>query len=315
MKTTSILQAIFVCIALSFAEFVAAQPEAVPDPEDIEMDPDVIPEEQPADDNQDRGGEDDVGNAPGPDIAASFVTMDRGSAGSRVGGALSISLLGDEAGDTTGIRLDAFGQHELTSAPISIYWAVPLSIASVSDSTETGLGNMEGGALYVMPAFGHSIVLRGGITLPTADAGPGFGANVSGVFSRLTDFASISPETLWLRASGSAMRQLGRLFYRVDVGLDLPLSSADGFDAKTLLRINGAAGFQLSSLTITGELVTTGRLASDGDLVSERFLHTLAGMVHFPIRKISCYAGFVTPLDSDFIGEVFVVTAGATFNL
>ena len=294
------------------------------EPDDFSFDPDVVDEGSNPGSNpseQERSARAPVARetpatpeSGSPEVPLRFITMDRGAAGSEVGGAFSVSLASDEVGSSNGFRFDAHGRHALQQVPLSIYWAVPLSIASFQDDTEMALGNIEGGVLHLLSHANHTIVLRGGLTLPTASADAGFFANLSGLFVRLADVAAISPETLWLRTSGSALGRAGRIVYRLDLGLDLPLSDADGFEAEVFLRVNGAVGLQLGRVQISTELVTSGAITGDGDL-TDRFFHSLAGAIHFPIRHVQAYAGLITPLDSDFIGEVFVLTAGAALPL
>ncbi|HTM19186.1 MAG TPA: hypothetical protein VL172_01720 [Kofleriaceae bacterium] len=100
-------------------------------------------------------------------------------------------------------------------------------------------------------------------------------------------------EVTWLRLGGSLLHRRGNLFLRADGGLDVPLADGD-FDADPLVRANVGGGIQIGTLSLAGELVTTG--TTNGD-VDEQFRHTLAGTVALDTGSLRPYGAIIVPLD------------------
>lgn len=195
-----------------------------------------------------------------------FGTMDRFDEQTKF--ATSLSYVGyDEdwfaGADITVIRFDLFGQYILPEG-YGGYGMVPLNYVSIgfdgdSDS-ETGIGNIELGGLYLIPGD-VPVVLRGGLALDTADDDTaGFG-----LISRLTDIPSATPGTTWLRLSASPIVRRGNAFFRADFGIDVPIAEDEGTDFDPLLRINIGGGIETGQLALIGELLSVTTTEDDAD--------------------------------------------------
>jgi len=87
----------------------------------------------------------------------------------------------------------------------------------------TAVGNLEGGALYALHGGASDLLLRLGLSLPTASSSDRDGtfANILAAYARPTDFALAWPRTMWIRASASPVVWSGPAILRADAGLDL----------------------------------------------------------------------------------------------
>jgi hypothetical protein len=245
-----------------------------------------------------------------------FITMDRMDRTSRIGGQIGFPVLhGDGLENVTFLRTELYGQGawEISDNAAGIYGHFPVSHALISEGgeDETALANLELGGFFVVGAEQVDLVLRGGLSLPTADDGfVGQLTNVFSSFDRLTDIAGIYPDTLWFRLSVSPIvKASDELTFRADAGVDIPVDAGDNAFDEVLAHFNFGLGFAVAEqVGLSAELVNVASLAGDYDF-EDRFLHTLA----FGIRglgKIQPYFAFVLPLDSDINDELFVLTAG-----
>jgi hypothetical protein len=246
-----------------------------------------------------------------------FATMDRQDGESAIGGALGWTFFdNDGPGDISTLRLDIYG-HYVSESGLGGYGQLPVSFLFVDDvpglDDETGIGNLEGGVLYVIPSGAIDFVLRGGITLPTADDDEGIIPNVFGTWPRLTDVALAFPETFLLRLSASPIFRSGQFVLRLDGGVDFSVSS-DGEEPDPVLRLNVGGGIDTGTFAVLGELVTIGNVGDDDVEVDENdedFLHTLSVSARFRAGAIEPGVALGFPLD-DSIREFmdFFVIAG-----
>jgi hypothetical protein len=251
-----------------------------------------------------------AGSAAAQPMAGSptFATMDRQDGESKIGAALGWTFFDIPGpGDLSALHVDIYG-HYVGASGLGGYGQVPLGFAFADnaepfeDDSESAIGNVEGGLLYMIASGPHDFVLRGGITLPTADDDlNGFYANILSMYSaRLTDIALAYPETLWLRLSASPILRSGQLVFRIDGGLDVALSTDNMDEPDPLLRLNVGGGVDTGSFAILGELVTIGDLGDDSAAVDENdedFLHTLAISARFRAGSIEPGVALGFPLD------------------
>jgi len=183
------------------------------------------------------------------------------------------------SGDATGYRLDFHGQI-VTPTGLGGYGTLPVLFGSVDmgngSESDAAVGNLELGGLYALQLPLQTVVLRGGIALPTNrsdDFGTDF-AVLTNLFSDLTNLALMAPKTTTLRLSASAGGQSGLLYYRGDVGVDLFVDSP-GNNPDPIFHMNVAGGLDLGAAAAGLELVT---LANTDDSTGggESFVHTLA---------------------------------------
>jgi hypothetical protein len=156
------------------------------------------------------------------------------------------------------------------------YGVVNINYVSADGDSETGIGNLEVGGLYVLPGS-TPIILRGGLVLATADeddASP----NVVGFLARFNDLPQNFASTTWLRLSGHPIIRSGNLFFKADVGLDIPIDDDDtGID--TLVRLNVGGGIETGGVAIMGELVNV--YSTDDDLLGDQLVNTIAVTARF----------------------------------
>lgn len=234
-------------------------------------------------------------------------TMDRQDGESKIGASLGWTFFDDETiGDISALHVDIYG-HYVGASGLGGYGIIPLSFVFVDnvepfqDDSESAIGNVEGGVLYVVPSGPHDFVLHGGITLPTADDDlDGFIANALATLGpRLTDIALAYPQTFWLRFGVSPILRSGQLVFRLDGGLDFALSTDNGDEPDPLLRLNAGGGIDTGSFALLGELVTIGTLGDEDATIedNEDFFHTLAISARFRAGSIEPGIALGFPLD------------------
>lgn len=264
-----------------------------------------------------------AGSAAAQPVAGSptFATLDRQDGESKIGASFGWTFFdNDDPGDLSALRVDIYG-HYVGMSGLGGYGIVPLSFAFVDnaepfgDDDESAIGNVEGGMLYVIPSGTTDFVLRGGITLPTADDDArGIATNFFATWPRLTDVAHYVPETVWLRLSASPIFRSGQFVARLDGGLDVALSTDNYDEPDPVLRLNVGAGVDTGTVAVLGELVSIGNLGdadSAVDLGDEDFLHTLAISARFRAGSIEPGVAIGFPLDDavrDFM-DFFVIAS------
>ncbi len=235
----------------------------------------------------------------GGGLGPGYVFMDKIEAHSMFSADVGITTWN---GDATGYRLDLHGQL-ITLGGIGGYATIPVLFGSVDtgngSESDSAVGNLELGALYALQLPLQTVVLRGGIALPT-NRSDDFNTDYAvllNLFSDLTNLALVAPKTTTLRLSASVGGQTGLFYYRGDLGADLFLDSP-GNNPDPILRINVAGGLDLGSAAAGIELVT---LANTDDTTgNESFVHTLALTGRYtqgPVRP-GLAIGF--PLDDTF---------------
>lgn len=247
-----------------------------------------------------------------------FATLDRQDGESKVGGAFGWTFFdNDGPGDISALRIDVYG-HYVGQSGLGGYGILPLSFLFVDDDVagtddESAIGNVEGGVVYVIPSGMTDFVLRGGITLPTADDDEGLIANFLAAWPRLTDVALAYPETFWLRLSASPIFRSGQFVVRLDGGIDIAVSTDNGDEPDPVLRLNVGAGVDTGSFAVLGELVTIGNIGDDDATIEddddEDFLHTLAISGRFRAGSLEPGIALGFPLDEavrDFM-DFFII--------
>lgn len=228
-----------------------------------------------------------------------FATLDRMDGQSRWGidGGLTFFDNRANGGNSAhGLRLDLHGQY-VGQSGFGGYACVPVSWLLIDNANDqNGVGNIEGGVLYAIPAGQNfDVILRGGLTLPTANTDQGSLANILAGYGRITDIALAAPQTTWARLSASPVVRSGRLFFRLDAGVDAPISS--DVNADSLLRLNVGVGFDTGTVAVAAELANVfdaGNTNSAGD----NSLSTLAVSAQFGSGSTVPMVALVLPLNN-----------------
>jgi hypothetical protein len=248
------------------------------------------------------------------DIAPSFATLDRQDAATRFGVQVGFSKLDRVAiDDAFFMRFDLYGQYVIPDSKIGIYAQLPISRGFVSDTvgeSTTAIGNFDVG-VYGMPTGGNDLILRAGLMLGTASDGANdLATNSVTAYERLTDLPLAAPNLTMLRLSASTVQQRDMLFFRADLGLDLVIDQDRNSDQDIYGRLNVAGGVRLPAVDVSLELATYGVLdGPEQPSLSARFLHT--GAIALRSRGThQFHAGFVTPLDDELRGEIWILSLG-----
>ncbi|MFT3697743.1 MAG: hypothetical protein QM831_31680 [Kofleriaceae bacterium] len=191
-----------------------------------------------------------------PDLPPpAFVAIDSFDDQTRAGAELSL-------GNALGAQVHA----QYVDAPTGFggYLQMPFAFASSMGDTQSAIGALEVGALY-LPRFDiqhFKLVTRAGLTLPTtsSDAAPI-------ALARQQDIANLNdyePRNISLRLSVSPIVYAGRFFARGDLGVDINLARYEDFDSRqnTLYRVDAGVGVMFASLAVMAELAT---ISADGN--------------------------------------------------
>ncbi len=253
--------------------------------------------------------------ASGTAAAGPFVNIDRQDDTSRAGGELTYLVVDDDGilnDDITLLRFDAHGQYIDPASGAGGYLTVPIGYGSGNGESETALGDIEVGGIYnIKTATDVSIVLHGGLLLPTAsDENDSAAIGALSSYLRAHDFYQFIPKGTTLRLAASPMIKSGKVFARLDVGVDLNIDSADDDNADPGIHFNAGVGFWAGeTVALTGELSTM--TISDDNEGDDDSIANLAFGARFFAGSVAPYLGLIFPLDddvSDFID--FGITVG-----
>jgi hypothetical protein len=217
--------------------------------------------------------------APGPDATFDPISMDRLTPETTFGVDFGYEVWDEPAGyrDLTVFGLN-IGGHYMTPGGLGGYLAVPLSYIGVDipvlgiNDSELALGNVEAGIAYAKRFRGNtSLVLHGGVALPTADDDGAGAFQAFASVPRFGDLVQRWPNSTWLRFGLSPMGKAGALFWRADVGLDLALDDDNNNDISPAFHLNVGGGVDLGAAQLLGELVTN-VLDSAGDDTASTFM-------------------------------------------
>lgn len=221
-----------------------------------------------------------------------FTTMDWGDALSRALIMASFSV--DDSAEAW--RFDFHGQY-VHKQRFGGYISVPLSHrredADIglpsTEQARTKTGNLELGGLYNGKISGRtSFVLRGGAVLPTGhDEQP---ANQVNPFVRTTDMIAMRAQTASLRASASLIGRRGVMFFRVDGGFDVPISSPDNGVDGAVFRLNTGIGAETGPIMMLAELTNT---SGESEFINNFALTTT--VIHF--GSVQLGATVIVPFD------------------
>ncbi|NVB83097.1 MAG: hypothetical protein HOV81_32260 [Kofleriaceae bacterium] len=194
-----------------------------------------------------------------------FTLLDRFDEDSRVGADVTYQTV---VGNRYFVRGDVHAHYIDDRYHIGGYAQVQRWYSRRPTPTETerydGTGSPELGLLYAMqPWTRTSLVLRAGVTLPTVEeSGTYMGVNAQ--VNRPTDLFQHRPGGS-IRLSASSITHAGAWFGRVDVGIDQVFMQHYDHDARTGVRGNLGAGYDLERAAIMAE-VSTLTVRTNGEL-------------------------------------------------
>jgi hypothetical protein len=182
------------------------------------------------------------------------------------------------------------------------YFALPVVFSTIPDKDKnTTIGGAQLGAFYVrsftVQEEGRLTTIgRAGAILPTASSTlRGMITNSLNGHARIADLPAIFADTTWGRASGSVEYRKGALFGRVDLGVDVPLSSPDTSDPETLYRFGFGGGVRARSFAVSVELMNV-RFAELPWSHPSGTHHSVAAGIHFPSDSLTLSLAVVAPV-------------------
>ncbi len=242
-----------------------------------------------------------------------FATLDRIDDRSSAIADLTLAFFDNDFSDATGVGLTLHGNVFFTPN-LGGFATIPFSrIIADNVDDESALGGIELGVLYTPKMNGPtSMIIRGGLVLPTADED---GTALFTGLARITDLIYGVPDYTSLRLSASLKGRSGQMFWRFDGGLDVPFYTGEGeepSDFDPLIRLNVAAGFDAGAVAIAAELVnlgTTGDIATNND----RFIHTVGLSATLRSSGVEPMIAISVPLGNDFDSFIdYSIIAGLT---
>lgn len=218
-------------------------------------------------------------------------------------------------GDGSVFRLDLSGEYAIGSSGFTAYGVIPLAHLNADLVDAIGPGNLEGGATYALHSGWSDLLLRAGLTLPTASSSDSDGAfaNILAALARPTDFALAWPRTTWIRVSASPIVRSGLAVLRADAGFDLAVAALDDeLDSPDpLLRANLAGGVDTGRFAALAELSAITGVGSDDDvgIYEQDITYTGAVSAHLRGGTLEPSLAVGLPLNSDFrdLVSLFVV--------
>jgi hypothetical protein len=209
-----------------------------------------------------------------------FATLDRVGNRTSLGAELALmdfKTLSFFGGETTfsASRLDLHGRYVHASGA-GFGFELPVTFFSDDDGEdrETVVGNLSLDGLYRVQRGNTQIFLRAGVVLPTSDEDGELGL-FSGL-NRVTDFTTTVPETVALRFSVSPQYDVGPIFLRGDVGVDLLFDTDDGDlgeedETHTLAHANVAVGYDTGPVDIAAEIANQHLFSENNGHLGEIF--------------------------------------------
>jgi hypothetical protein len=252
--------------------------------------------------------------ASGTAAAGPFVNIDRQDETSRAGGEFTYLVIDDDSvvNDITLMRFDAHGQYIDAASGAGGYLTIPIAYGSNDGETETALGDVELGGIYnIATGTDVGIVLHGGLLLPTAD--DDFDSAIVGGLSgqlRAHDLYQWIPKGTTLRLAASPTIKSGKVFARLDVGVDLNIDNSSDDDADPGIHFNAGVGVWAGeTVALTGELSTM--TISDDNEGDDDSIANLAFGARFFAGSVAPYLGLIFPLDDDVSDNIdFGITVG-----
>lgn len=238
----------------------------------------------------------------GSAAASPFVNINRHDATSVAGAEVTYVDL-DGSNDTTLLRFDVHGQYVDPALGFGGYASVPIAYANGNNDSETALGNIEVGGIFIPKLQNPELrlVLHGGLTLPTAPDENNLNAAFVGVFAgyaRVHDLYQVIPQGTTVRLGVSPIYSSGQLIARLDAGVDVNIDSSGMDNADPAVHLNLGVGFWATpEMAVMAELSTL-TIFDDNDNDDDNVANAIIGG-RFYAGTVQPYLGLIIPLDDD----------------
>lgn len=262
-----------------------------------------------------------------PALAQTF-SLDRMRNQSEFGVRLDFGFPRDEGREVTTeetfFRAELHGQ--IAVADWGAYFALPFArnLTQLEGREEvTSLGNLEVGGFNTIHFSTMDLIVRFGVTLPTSDGSiASYATNAYSNYGRITDHVNVEPNALGLRMSASPVLDMGVVFLRADIGVDLVFDTADEKrnDFQSFFRANIGLGVNVGVVTVAVESANTITMADSeftfGQEAGGRSLHTITAGTWLNFGMVHPYVAFSVPVD-DYSRDThgFVFTLGTEVRL
>jgi hypothetical protein len=252
-----------------------------------------------------------------------FVTIDSFDASSRAG--LEVSYvapnLGSSGVSATVLRSSAHARLVDKASGLGGYARVPWTYehASLGDrsDTVTDFGDLEVGAIYVprLPSPHVGLVLHAGITAPTGEKLPEANLGTAASVTALPEFYNSLPRGTTAKLGVSPTLRSGRVFGRVDLGLDWNLDAADVAIGKGI-HYNAGLGILAGKVAVMVESQNLSILDTTSSSHDRVTLSSFAVSARVDAGAVTPYAAVVIPMEDDSSDVVdFAITFGVDFRL
>lgn len=256
-----------------------------------------------------------------PALAPGFVTIDRFDASSRAGLQMSYLSFNESEGEdinTTLLRFEVHARYVHAPTRLGGYVEVPFVYAQDDDidDTLTDFGNIEIGGLYA-PALGNGVgmILRAGITLPTGETDEEALVGTAANFIALPQLYNSLPKATTFKLGASPVFRSGRLFARLDLGLDWNLDVENGSIGEAI-HYNAGIGAELDRVALALESQNVTITDDDENSDDGETLNAIALTARADLGTALPYFALIVPLD-DGISELFdyAITVGLDVRL
>ncbi len=240
-----------------------------------------------------------------------FHTMGRLTPTSTAGAGIAYEVWREGSDIDRGVAVDLWA-HYVAGSGLGGYLTVPASYLRASTPTDfaiedgtssTTLGNLELGVLYAADlGKRHDLVFHLGIALPTMGEDPQYLNARYTALPRWRDLVlRLDDGGYWLRLGVAPSGQIGRYFWRADVGVDVGIGP--------VVHVDAAVGVELGRAEITAELVNS--------LVVDELDHTIAFGSRIDAGRVEPGLALVLPLGhSDGAEDVaFAIALSVTARL
>jgi hypothetical protein len=252
------------------------------------------------------------------DRTHTYATLGRVGPRPRARVKLGAHRLVERAGGGSGRSLEISGQA--MRGGFGGYGALWLSSLSPPDSDSLqGRVVAEAGGLHARRLGRFKLLGAAGIALPLArDDAEGFAAVSATMTDRLSDAIVAYPGSVAVRSSASLLGVDGRVYYRVEGGLDVALNTgrAEGLRmtrrAEVMARASAGAGVALTWAAIGAEVVNVAVLTGNP---ADRTSHSGALTGSLPALPVKPFASIAFPFLTSPEARALVLLVGVSYDM
>lgn len=215
----------------------------------------------------------------------------------------------DSVFDLTVFAFNIHGQY-ISPSGLGGYAALPFAFASTDDDSQTAIGNIELGGLYVFRQPDLDFYLRGGFAANTASEEGTFLLPAANGVPRLADAITTGADSNWVRG-GAGIRATSGSFVLGGSGMFNVLLDELDNDALSVLTLTGSLGIQEPGFGIAASVAFYQVVGDEGSGDNNTLGINLVGDVPVgPRARLFGAAGFNPDNEFDGFSIGFGVRAG-----